>query len=265
MPTMSLLHLFTGSVLVALAVGLPHPQAVTTDAAELCTTTVTSLGIDHTVTDYKNWASSVNSVQGRASAGYNIITNTYTITGACATTTAVIPPSPTGAAFLSVHIRQPERTTPPGDGVPEPTTPPGGTTPPVTDAECVAHDDHWHCPDGVPEPTTPPGGTTPPVTDAECVAHDDHWHCPDGVPEPTTPPGSTPTAIKSGQCVAHGDHWDCPAGVAQPTTPPAAATSGTPTSSNRAVFSGAAAAPNGPVSVAVGLGAGLAALFAVLL
>lgn len=151
MPTMSLLHLFTGSVLVTLAYALPHPQVgATTAAAELCTKTVTSLGIDYSVSDYKSWASSVNSVQGTASetgtqiavhttafdfpglghitaynfedshvltsAGYKIVTNTYTITGACPTTTAVIPPSPTAGdctlhgdhckirALLSLHL-----------------------------------------------------------------------------------------------------------------------------------------------------------------
>ncbi|KFY20223.1 hypothetical protein V493_07720, partial [Pseudogymnoascus sp. VKM F-4281 (FW-2241)] len=73
---------------------------------------------------------------------------------------------------------------------------------------------------------------------------------------------------ESGECEAHGDHWHCPEGVTEPTTPPGAVattTGGTPTSSNKPIFSAAAVATNGHVSVAVGLGAGLAALFAALL
>ncbi|OBT59738.1 hypothetical protein VE04_00218 [Pseudogymnoascus sp. 24MN13] len=290
---MNLLHFFAGSVLVRLAFALPQPQAgITTAASELCTKTVTSLGIDHTVTDYKSWASSVNSVQGSASktgsqisahttafnfpglglitaynfedshvltsAGYKIIINTYTITGACPTTTVVIPPSPT-AGDCTLHgdhwhcsSVNPTETAAPTcvahddhwdcpAGVPEPTTPPPtstsissdtSTTAPISEGECVAHahGDHWDCPAGVPEPTTPPGGATggtiPPFTGDECVAHGDHWDCPAGVLKPSTPPGSTPTATASettsGECVAHGDHWHCPDGVPEPATPPPA-------------------------------------------
>jgi hypothetical protein len=127
---MSLLYLFAGGMLVTMASALPQAITVTSPAA-LCTQTVTSLGIDYTVSNYSSWSSALSVVQGTAptsstriavrtntlnfpglglitaynfadshvltSAGYQIITNTYTVTGACPTTTATLPPSPTGS------------------------------------------------------------------------------------------------------------------------------------------------------------------------
>ena len=134
--TMNLLRLFAGGMLVTIASALPQAITVTTSAAALCTQTATALGIDHTVTNYENWASSISVAQGTASksgskipvytniinfpglgiitaynyadshvltsVGYKIITNTVTVTGTCRTTTATLPPSPTGS-ICSLH------------------------------------------------------------------------------------------------------------------------------------------------------------------
>lgn len=135
-PSMMNLRLFAGGMLVTMASALPQAITVTTSAAALCTETATALGIDHTVTNYENWASSISVAQGTASksgskipvytnvinfpglgiitaynyadsnfltsVGYKIVTNTVTVTGTCRTTTASILPSPTGS-ICSLH------------------------------------------------------------------------------------------------------------------------------------------------------------------
>lgn len=120
-------HLLASCALVTIASALP--QVIAPDS--LCTKTLTDLGIDATVTHYASWMSSMSALYGTAaksgdkvpvhttiftfpglglitaygyfdshaltSAGYKIITNTLTITTSCPTTTATLPPSPTGS------------------------------------------------------------------------------------------------------------------------------------------------------------------------
>ncbi|KAH7311270.1 hypothetical protein B0I35DRAFT_514097 [Stachybotrys elegans] len=151
-------------------------------AQECTTSTTVMLGIDTTISNLEEWQSSMDaeysslaSVVGvetvfvhtsiytfpggsftgyqtynseaLLSAGYNIVTQTATIT-MCAETSATdeLPPAPTTGINCEPH----------GDHWHcNPLTTSGTET-----RECEPHGDHWHCPPGVPEPTAPPPETT---------------------------------------------------------------------------------------------------------